>query len=777
MVRLLSLLLVLGPMTFGAQAQEKSLEDCRFQVSGQLAPESGSKPLHAKIVARRLDTGEKDDSIAVDVEVPGEWRLTLPCSTWVLDVDDEHLWAADVTVDPSSANPIAFPVFPAGKIQVRLKPPRGGALPPKATARFFPTPKPKARRSTEGPEGSSTCSVADNNMTCKVPAGLFDFRIDLPPYVPLYSWASQVKHQEVTDWGSQTLTQGASLVGWVVNSDHEPEPDVQVVLSQSIESQLVWVPRDQLERLRGRQFSSTTNDRGFFQVKGVPEGVYNLAADKEGFVNTRHIGDIALVPTIETELDGPLMLNPPTSLEFQVEPPADHLGELWMLLLSPVIGRGFSGGSVTTEEPGVYHVNGIEEGEYRISLRASDGTKWHGETVDVPAGQHTVVQIKLDITFLEGSIRRGDEPVVGRVRFNNAYNVQKIEATIDENGEFYGILPSPGFYGVTWVDTEEPGAEVWIETIEIDPGPFDTATIEVELPDTRLAGEVVFESGEPAVGAVVRLGQEARHDDLMQSGSPYQNNGPRLMSAKADAEGYFEIEGFPAGTMTLFAELEQGDHYVVAFSSSPITVNVQDGVESPQLTLTLRETVTRSGMLWSANGPIQGATIHLWPDEVVNYEPGFMDSAITDVNGAFSYTSPLDTRSMSALVYIPGLGTRLLREPIEDGKLLMLSVDGASGTLSFDCEYATQEGHEIGYCGLLYKGGIFHTGLIRSQVARTQNPANGPIVISNFGAGEYALCRHNPARRALQEGRDPSALCVKGYLAPQASLELTLPQP
>lgn len=760
-----------------ARASAASTEgeiECSFSVViSTKATTEVEAQLDAEIVAN--NALEPREAIRGLTTIPGKAKLKLPCATWNITVEAKDYWSTQKSVDESHRGELSFEIFPAGYLEAKLEPPSGYKVPKSAAISFYPTPNVESMRRAEHPRGASQCEIVDVRVSCLLPAVLLDYRIELPPYAPIYSWASQISHRKVTDLGTRKLVPGASVVGWVIDSNEDPVAEVGVALKQAIDSHLDGIPFEQLERLQERHFATTTSERGFFQLAGVPEGIYRISAEKEGFGKSRYHEDIAMVPTVELELSDRIIMAPPGTLQLRVDPKNDHMGLPWEVSLSAPLGQGYIGSFFEEKAPGVFEAAGLEEGNYGVTLFASDRSKWHEERVDIRMGQERVVDIKLPLIAIEGTVTRGDEAVEGQISFNQNVHAQNITMSIDEEGMFFGLLPSAGSYGVRWLPSDQPKTEVWVKTVDIEPGPFDIATVDIELPDTNLEGDVIFENGDPAPGATVTLLQDSRAADLSQGGSPLILNSGHMMSTNVEEDGSFKISGFAAGDIEVFARLSaEGDY--IAYTTSPVRLNVMDSVEQPVLELVLRKSVIRGGMVWSDRGPLAGAVLHLWPDEVVNPESMYIKSAVTEPDGSFTFEMPESTRFVSVLLSAPGVGTRLLREPIEEGKLLMLEIDGASGTLNMNYEFAEKEGDFVGHYGILHKGGIFWASFIHRTLAVDQRPDRGVASFANFGAGEYGLCKYFLARELLRQGRDPSQHCVMGYLSPSGELDLVMLQ-
>src|SRR6185295_9155050 len=114
------------------------------------------------------------------------------------------------------------------------------------------------------------------------------------------------------------------------------------------------------------------------------------------------------------------------------------------------------------------------------------------------------------------------------------------------------------------------------------------ARVEIHVPDTRLEGRVVDESGH-GVAATLNLFV-----------------GRRPSFARTESDGRFRIRGLPAGLVMVQAESEER-------TSEAQQVSLDEEHPVPEVTLVLRGRTVIRGIVRSARGPLPGAEIFLWP--------------------------------------------------------------------------------------------------------------------------------------------------------------------
>jgi hypothetical protein len=690
------------------------------------------------------------------VDVPGETILDLPSGpSWTVRAELEGFWSEDRTfvVRDAGGERIEVVLFPAGFFEGSFDPgPAEEAPPAEISVRFRPAPaQPGGPRL---PEGIVSCPVEEGVWRCHLPAGDLDLRLKAGSYLPVYLWGVQVRASQRTKAGALRLRPGAAVVGWV---ETEPEGLAAVSCRVMLNPEAAGPPTDAvtLGRLEALLLESRTNDRGFFQVEAVPPGRYTLSVSSPGFA-TAEIGPVEVRSGLEAEVLDPIVLRKPVRFEALLDPPVDPYGEPWRIVLQARPPASVRHEGQASKE-GLWAKPDVAPGWYDLGVLGDLGSRWLTQEVEVRAGQ-APLPIQIPLVEIHGRLRQGDEPLSGTLWFGGLSGSRRIRFDADEGGELSGFLPEEGLWKVELFE-ESGSLRVGLEPVEVRrlPG-ARRAEVEIVVPDTTLAGEVVDEAGKPVPGASLQVDSVGPREK--QKASRFE----------ADAEGKFRIRGLAPGPASVEAEL--GEQI-----SGWIPITLQDKGESPWLRLVVRARREVRGRIVSAGGPVSGARIEGFPD--------FGDAAVatgveatSDPTGEFSLALPPGIRAVHLRVLAPGFAFRLLKASVVSGQALEIALEPQAGTLILE-RAAGQEGSPPPPSGLLFHGGTFLPLELLHAWVRLQGipwPDHGPLIVPGMEMGEYALCSGREAVGAALAGAEPPASsCSRGFLAPFGELFLKKP--
>ncbi|MGH7487721.1 MAG: hypothetical protein ACREMY_19285, partial [bacterium] len=327
---------------------------------------------------------------------------------------------------------------------------------------------------------------------------------------------------------------------------------------------------------------------GFFQLAGLKAGAFALKIECPGWSPVSL--PVSLVDAKELSLASPLILHPLANVEILVSPPTTPDGSAWeaRLLTLPA-------GSNTYEtkdqgpvrEDGGWRSQSVEPGDYVIRLTDSAGAIWHEENLEVESGGAPAV-IDLDLVSLEGVLRLGGEPLAATVVFGTTNHVPNVRMSSDVKGHFAGYLPNAGEWPVEVLLGE--GRQQRAPSVSVTKSSSgQPVRVEIDLPDTRLAGKVVA-SGRPVDDAFVLVMKARSGQDSKQA------------NQRVDREGNFEIMGLSVGAVKVRA-------YDRTRTSDWVQAEIREGRHAPELRLELGETVQVRGLLLGPNGPISGGLI------------------------------------------------------------------------------------------------------------------------------------------------------------------------
>lgn len=316
----------------------------------------------------------------------------------------------------------------------------------------------------------------------------------------------------------------------------------------------------------------------------------------------------------------------------------------------------------------------------------------------------------------------------------------------DEKGRFQGALPEEGTWPLA-LTSEENELQLNLKPVQVKRLPGKrAASVDVRVPDTTLAGEVVDDKGRKVPGAQVSLIREGMH----------------LIST--DEDGEFEFRGIEPGLAGV--EAQEQDR-----TSGMVEVTVSEDRNAPRLRLVLRQATQIRGRVSSSAGPVPGAELLAFPSvSDVPFAAGV--EAVTRADGSFTLSFPANVQAFHLTVFAPGYAFRMLPVVVERGKTLEIPVETSGGTLVLEMPGLRREDPQP----LLAHNGTFTPLPLLSRwtrLQRVQSRDPGRIVVPNMEAGDYSLCRN--AHLELRQGKEPPGdRCVSGFLAPHGELVLRL---
>jgi Carboxypeptidase regulatory-like domain len=713
---------------------------------------STSAPVAAGLKARLSWAAAQSAAGSTAVEVPGTSNLNLAPGAWTLHTELDGFWSEDRVLIVRDDRPETAEIllFPAGSLQGSFELLPGHTAPTEVSVRLRPVPAPPG--GLRIPEATVSCPVAEGVWRCRLPAGDLDLRLKAGPYMPVYLWGVAVQAGRETPTGALRLRPGAAVAGWVETPEGVPAASCRVELSP----QSTGEPADHvsMSRLEALLLEARTNDRGFFQVEAVPPGRYTLKVTSPGFA-TAEVGPVEVRNGLEAEVLDRIVLQRPVRFEALLDPPVDPYGQPWKIVLQ-ARPPGSARFEDRTSAEGLWAQPEVAPGPYRLSVLGDLGSRWWTEEVDVGAGKASLL-IQVPLVEIHGRLLQGDDPMSATLWFGGMSGARRIRFDADEDGEFKGFLPEEGLWKVELV--EEDGApRVGLEPVQVKKLPgAKRAEIEITVPDTTLAGEVVGEEGKPVSMASIQVDSTTSRE--RQKGSLFET----------DAEGKFRIRGLAPGPATVEAVAEER-------TSGWTSIVVADGGESPWLRLVVRSRQEVNGRIFSGAGAVPGARIEGFPDlGSVGVATGV--EATSDPSGQFSFGLPAGARAVHLQVLALGFAFRILKAPVDSGQTLQIPLESQAGTLIF--ERAEPGDGAPPPLPLLFHGGSFvPVESLRRWVHLQRAPwtERGPLVVPGMEAGEYALCAGREAVGAALAGTEPPpSSCSRGFLAPFGELLLKAP--
>lgn len=661
---------------------------------------------------------------------PGQHILQLTREAhWRIRTTDPRVWAADVTVEPQTSpiptSPVLLALQPAGRLSLTWK---GGRAPFSPTAvEWRPVSQPKS------PTARTSCSSNSQGLVCKLPAGNHDLRLQVKGYAPLYFWGVVIQAAKETNVGVHELRPGGSVTGKVIIAAPLQPSESPFGVKLTLQPFLAGLPqsRDQLDRMATRALHATADSHGFFQVAGVGPGQYTIRAAK-GERASRPFR-VTVSPDQESRLDEPLLLVAPAQLEVLAQPPVAPGGQPWQLELMRPDDRAEYDETVVAGKlaiDGTWSRRGLQPGDYRVRIRDLAGSKWQEEEIHVDGD--TQVIFEMDLITVEGSLTLAGKGVDGVLWFGGRSAAQRIRVDTDSQGRFTGYLPHEGDWKL---DLESHGTVVAHDPVEVKPlAKGSRVRIDVEFPNTLLAGQVVDEQGKPVDGAevIVLLLDNARRR--------------REAQVMTERDGLFRARGVTPGQLTVQARA--GDR-----QSDFHTVQVYEDMEAPRMILVVAEMRDLRGVVYSRGAAVGGARVIALSGGGAGGIRTTTD-AVTGADGAFHLRVP--PQPVHLLVAAPGLPLTIVPERAAN-EIMMVLLDDDGGELVLDISDVAPGTAGLAQARLLADG----ASVSLADLARTPTAelVEATIRVPSIAAGRYGFCL-------------TATQCVSGIVSPGASVTL-----
>lgn len=688
-----------------------------------------------------------------EIEVPGVVGLDVERGfTWRLEVKAAGLWAPETLVVGGAERPseIQIRMVATSTLAARVEISEDLEEPDELEVRLRSPGH--AAGATGDVDQSLECPVDDGQWGCEVPSGVFDLRLRSEGFISHYRWECELPARQTLDLGVVKLKPGSSISGWLTTADGSPlDEKARIIAIPRVTH--VGSPREQ-ERQVGLALDTAVSERGFFHLQGLRPGAYQLRAEQKGFVPLRSL-PVMVVENLETELPEPLILTRPAELFIGVEPPADARGEPWRLTLSsPASAEGAPPG--LTDEAGTWVTTALNPGPYTLIVADSEGSRVASEeiVVEPPETEHWV---KLSFVDVEGVVTLGDEPLAARLAFGGTSGMTSVSLQANEEGRFSGVLPRPGFWSLD-VRSSSPWVFRRLRAVEVEPAPGTSrAFVEVELPGTRLEGEVVDAEGSGIAGAsVVALPVPREPDD------------PTELPAYVRSEegGLFVFEGFEPALYRLQA-------IVVAPSgqkrqSEPVEVHLDENDPFQTARLVIGQSVRLRGRVsWRDTG-VPGIAVRAQPRG--SGSGVLVPAMLSDPDGRFELELPQETTSAVLTVMAPGFLLHQQLVSVGGGEEIPVRLEReGGGTLVIRPRTPVARGQGNPWIARS-DGTVLDMGTLSKWSILNQAAGAGDEVIElpMMPAGRYQIC-WPLSRDKAYEGHTPQ--CQSGELPAYGRLE------
>ncbi|HEX6900897.1 MAG TPA: carboxypeptidase-like regulatory domain-containing protein [Thermoanaerobaculia bacterium] len=562
------------------------------------------------------------------------------------------------------------------------------------------------------------CTLTEHRFQCPIPAGKRDARLVSRGFAPSYLWNLEVESRGKVDVGALLFHPGSSLAGWIQVADRSFSLNE---VSIELQPEVVGWQGNPAERKRTelRQQSVMAGRNGFFQLAGLSPGQYVLTAKGKGF--SPAATQVSIPEGREVVLSEPLFLEPLSKLQVSLDPPARLDGGPWQVEVLRFVPRTNVYETVMRSAAaldGNWLSKPLQAGTYEVVVRDAAGSALY-QTVHRLDSSTPPLFIDLDLVPFRGTLTMGGKPIAAALVFGTTNRQPNVRVEADADGRFSGSLPREGLWPVEVLlsgDRKQRAADVEVE--RLPSGKPDV--IEVELPETRLSGQVIARGAPVSEAFVVMMGKEA-------DGRPR-----REAALRVDREGRFEALGLSPGHVSVRA-------YDRTRTSKWVDVHLDEDTTAPELRLELGESVAVKGLLTSSYGPAPGGLVVAWA-ELRDAAPIWLGEVVSGADGSFELSVDARAEALKIVAAVPGCGVEIGRfaVPREPGALLNVACGPARG--------------EILLQGFGPEGFFLHDG--------AEIPANTLFGILER-AGFLGWSEQGSLLRAMPVG--PYRLCISSY--------------
>lgn len=586
------LVLILLVLSFAARAgadteQDDALPATVFKVSFFFEPLP--QPGTITLAVSPVDGPSADDVIEVAIDAPRGYELELHHDrTWKVSCNGTHYWCPESTIEAGKVgSALEVPIFQAamfsGRATSRGRQEPDGNLVIQGSLRLSGGPSATAPSSIVS--FTQYARIMDNGkFEFKGPEGTVDLRIAAEGWIPIYIWgfASSMKS---ADLGDLKFRMGSSLSGFVWDSVTDLPADGAAVTMKEAGLVPGAAPEDRATLLT---HTAKTNDRGFFQISGVPSGVYRLEVTAASRA-LRTFEPVEILEDSETVLTGKVVLSPLLRAEVHLEPLTGAHGEPWSVRFRPQrhgLGDDWEKTAVS-DDLGVAVFSDLVPQTYTLEVYDSAGDSRYLMT-EVKIEEDSVLFYEVPVLELFGTVTLNEEPLEATIEIATGSNDQSTFRSEPESGEFSGVIRKPEHdLLLVKVRSEEPrfSRRLVVPDPDIEDGRM---VVEINLVGIDVPGFVVDTKGLPVAGARV---------DAWSGQSV-------LADVETDFRGEFTLQALGAGHYELQARSEsKGD-------SELAPLDLRKGASPSPQRLVLVSRKALAGALRSANGePLAGAQV------------------------------------------------------------------------------------------------------------------------------------------------------------------------
>jgi hypothetical protein len=668
--------------------------------------------------------------------------VVLHSGLWHVHTTAEGYFAVDAVVRiDRDDDPVTVPLWRTAAVRGKLVV-DNNATAPKALVVRWSASEPGSTAETP-PEGAFQCTVQKDVFSCDVPMGTMNIRLRAPTYITHFRWNVKIKTDGI-DLGTLALKRGASIVGSVTLPRR--------AATSAITRVFIRPATYDATRKREALLSTTVRpDNGFFEFTGIAAGDYLIGA-MQGDLRSREI-PLSVRGTSESEMNAPLVLEPPRTLRISIDPRTDPEGKTWKVSLSTFrTERSLdSPRDAFAEADGVSTWKDLLPVRYMLSIGSHIRGTVLSKEIDL---QENVADLSVTIpsTSVKGTVRLGDKPISGVLTVGGHSAPVSVPLDVAEDGSFSGTVPfDPKSEWKVAFDSTSPPIQTTKNVRPHEMTEGEGWRLDVVLDGWGIDGTVVDGNDKPVAKAIVDISSADGQQPIMQ--------------AHSAADGSFSITGLASGAYSVAAKSFRHE------SSDPVAVHVGEDDAPAQLKLVVTPDDEIKGQILSTVAPIGGAQVFALPTDKswISSVPG-----MSAPDGSFRVPLPAGTHEIDLVVAPPGFPLKMLHMLVRHDPLTV-TVEQNAGSLDLEVP-ELRDTIDTPQGVLVHRGAvqpvISFLGSREAVISPGTAAGTTHMLVPMMEPGDYALCAVPLQNANALHGVLPPQNCVFGTLAPFGTLRL-----
>lgn len=581
------------------------------------------------------------------------YRLQLSAEpVWQIAIDADGCWSETAFV-PAGGGALTLALHRAATVagafhgDVKVRP--DGEL----RGLVFPQQRGGAGESL-GVNGLATrCELDYPRWQCSVPADVpLDLRLELPGFGAVHYFGIAAAEGPAKELPPQPLLAGASLSGWVQDSDRLAVPNARLTLYPM----QVHAHFGEAAGLAARGQAATANAKGFFQFAGLQPGLYRLVSEAQGF-SPVNVPEVRVREGESLVWPRPIVQPPVAQLEVLLAPPLDRDGNPWVVELqekAPLHVARVPPLQKKASADGHWDASGLRADAYWLKVLDRRGATLERMSVDLGEGGLETIAVDVRSIAVNGILLMGDEPLGGYLHFTN-YSGKDVEARAGKDGIFRAVFPAGGKWMPRLEYPRQGDSRIQLDPVEIDPEKVASEPLELRVRGGRIRGQVLGPQKTPESGVVVHLIRDET----------------RLVAdAQTGPDGRFELIAIAPGSYRI-----QADGNRVASPRATLLALKDDETKEVTLLLTPKRRIDVV-ILTPFGTPASGAWV-----KVARYDDQGWFLMSADASGRLGFSVPGEARDVPLVVVTYAWPSTSLRVPAESREPVTIRLQPEGGAL------------------------------------------------------------------------------------------------